>query len=328
MRDAFPDTPLIVICSTATAPLYSGTFANIRTIPVPRDLANGLRGLGRLPGILAQTGLRGCAAALLSNDEPSLAALAGFFAARRRVGFDQMPAKLRWALSDALPVGGGRNVVDINFDLVRRLTGDTALAPRRTPIGFTDQDRAVVAGKLRTLGLRDGDAFALLHPFGKKRYQMWGVDKYKALGDEFERQGLPAVFLSGGPAERIDGVKVASGLSVNQVAALCKAARLFVGSNSGPMHMSAAMGTPTAAVQGATAREWDILWPDTPHVHIVATDVPCVPCERFGQVTMDCTNEAAPMACMTGLSVDHVFRAAWRLVESSEPKRPERTVGP
>ena len=307
VREAFPEAPTVIVCSTVTADLYLGAFRNIRVVPVPRESANGLRALRELPRLWRSLGVRACEAALLSNDEPSLAALGAFVGARRRIGFDRISSDLRWTLSDILPVGRGRNIVDLNFDLVRRLTGNDALAPRRTPAGFTPGDEAIVDGKLAALGFERREQFALVHPFGKKPYQMWGLEKYRALAAALARSGTRCVFISGGERETVENAPVVSGLSINQLAALCARARLFVGSNSGPMHLAAAMGTPTAAIQGATAREWDIFWDDAPHTHIVAAGVPCVPCERFGEVTMECTNYAAPMACMAAIPVDRVY---------------------
>lgn len=316
MRDAFPKAPIVMVCSTATAELYLGTFPDLRVVSVPRDSANGLRALGQLTRLWRSLGVHACDAALLSNDEPSLSVLGAALAAPRRIGFAHVSPMLRWMLSDVLPMGRGRNVVDLNFDLVRRLTGDHALMPKRTPIGFTSGDSAVVDGKLAALGLDGRQPFALIHPFGKKSYQMWGLAKYRLLEAALAGLGIKCVFISGGRHENVENAPVVSGLSVNQLAALSLRARLFVGSNSGPMHLAAAMGTPTVVVQGATAREWDIIWDDTPHTHIVATDVRCVPCERFGEVTMECTNDAAPMACMKAISVERVYAEAKALLDA------------
>lgn len=320
-RAAFPGANIVVVCSTATADLYTGTFPGIRVVPVPRQSANGMRALGQIPRLWATLGFQTFDAALLSNDEPSLSLLAARFAARRRIGFDQAPERLHWCLSDILPATAGRNIVDINFDLVRRLAGDGALTPARTPIGFNEDDRDLVAKKLSELGIGRDVPFVLLHPFGKKRYQMWGNDKYRALADRLRDFGIDCAFLSGGPAERMEGAKVVAGLTVNQLAALCRTARLFVGSNSGPMHIAAAMGTPSLVIQGPTSAEWNIFWRDVPHKHLAALHVPCVPCERLGKVVLDCTNYASPMACMAAISVDDAYAEAVSLLTASRESR-------
>lgn len=319
VRDAFPAASVVVVCSAATADLYLGTFRGLRVVTVPRESANGVRALAQLPRLWAKLGFRGRDVALLSNDEPALAVLGALFGAARRIGFDLTSSRLRWALSDVLPIGRGRNIVDLNFDLVRRLTGNDALMPKRTPVGFAPTDRAVVDEKLGALGLERSEPFVLIHPFGKKRYQMWGLENYRALEKAIGASGMKCVFISGGEREKVDNARVASGLKIAQLASLCARARLFVGSNSGPMHLAAAMGTPTLAVQGATAREWDIFWDDVPHNHIVATQIPCVPCERFGAVTMECTNHASPMACMKAISVEQVYAEVKAQLDSGRP---------
>jgi ADP-heptose:LPS heptosyltransferase len=53
-------------------------------------------------------------------------------------------------------------------------------------------------------------------------------------------------------------------LSLKELAALTARARLFVGVDSAPMHMAAAMGTPVVAIFGPSGdREWGALgrWP-------------------------------------------------------------------
>jgi heptosyltransferase-2/heptosyltransferase-3 len=320
VRDALPNTPIVIVCSTATASLYLGTFDNLSVVSISRDKANGSRALRQLPRLVKEIGVRNNAVALLSNDEPTLSVLAAYGSARKRIGFSQAPARVHWMLSEMLPATAGRNMIDLNFDLVRKLTRKPALKPRRTPVGYTDADIKVVMEKLSGLGISKGEPFVLIHPFGKKRYQMWGLDNYKALARVVETSGLKCVFLSGGPSEKVgDDAKVISGITVNQLAALCATARIFVGSNSGPMHVSSAMGTPTLVIQGATAREWDIFWDDVPHKQLAATHLPCVPCERFGAVIMECTNRESPMACMDAISVERAHSELTSLLSRSDP---------
>src|SRR5690606_27295311 len=41
-----------------------------------------------------------------------------------------------------------------------------------------------------------------------------------------------------------------------QLAALARRARLFVGSDTGPLHLAVAVGTPTISLHGASRAEW------------------------------------------------------------------------
>jgi ADP-heptose:LPS heptosyltransferase len=44
--------------------------------------------------------------------------------------------------------------------------------------------------------------------------------------------------------------------TMRELAALCRRATLFVGSDTGPMHLAAAVGTPTISLHGPSRAEW------------------------------------------------------------------------
>jgi ADP-heptose:LPS heptosyltransferase len=99
---------------------------------------------------------------------------------------------------------------------------------------------------------------------------------------------------------------------LKELACLLSMATLFVGNNSGPMHIAASMGTPCVVVQGPTSLRWEIFWDDVPHEIIRASHLPCVPC---GEIR--CLNQEHPLACMKELPVkmvaDHVIGLLGRL---------------
>jgi ADP-heptose:LPS heptosyltransferase len=43
---------------------------------------------------------------------------------------------------------------------------------------------------------------------------------------------------------------------MRELAALCRRAALFVGSDTGPMHLAVAVGTPAASLHGPSRAEW------------------------------------------------------------------------
>jgi len=315
IRRIFPDASLMMVCNKATASIYSRTFPKIVTIGLDRQRVNGIRGLINLPRILWHLGVRTCDYGLLSHDEPALSYLAALFSlSKQRIGFELTGHSFRHTLTKTLPAENGRNIVDLNFDLVRFLTGDMSLCPERTPIGYTKDDAAVVTAKLRNTGIEDGTPFVLIHPLAKRIYQQWGLHKYKDLSRRIEKTGLKTVFLSECHENNFMDVARISDMTHPQLSRLCEKARLFVGSNSGPLHVAAAMGTSTLSIQGPTSREWNVYWTDVPHKRIAADSVGCAPCERLGHVTWDCTNEARPMECMAEISVEEVYLAAMDLL--------------
>jgi ADP-heptose:LPS heptosyltransferase len=74
---------------------------------------------------------------------------------------------------------------------------------------------------------------------------------------------------------------------------------LFLGNNSGPMHVANALGCPGIVVTGATARGWDPYWHPDRWTVLRHPDLPCQPCERLNQELRGCRNLGNPLACLT-----------------------------
>jgi heptosyltransferase-3 len=91
-------------------------------------------------------------------------------------------------------------------------------------------------------------------------------------------------------------------LSLKELAALTARARLFVGVDSAPMHMAAAMGTPVVAIFGPSGdREWGP-WGEG-HLVVASQTHPCRPCGMAG------CNDSKVSACLTSLPVTQVLAA-------------------
>jgi heptosyltransferase I len=105
-------------------------------------------------------------------------------------------------------------------------------------------------------------SFALLSPTAGWAAKEWPPERYGAIARELVGIGIqPLVNI--GPGEResrvADKVERASGgvakrvsCSISQLVALTRRASLFVGGDSGPMHLANALGVPTVAIFGPT----------------------------------------------------------------------------
>jgi len=87
-----------------------------------------------------------------------------------------------------------------------------------------------------------------------------------------------------------------------QTAALIKSSRLFIGTDSGIMHLSCAVGTPTVALFGpGQLKKWA---PQNSKHRVVTENVWCSPCTRFGYTVPVCRGQ---YQCMRTLNLDHIF---------------------
>jgi len=112
---------------------------------------------------------------------------------------------------------------------------------------------------LASAGHASPDRFVAIHPGSGSPGKCWPVECFVALA---ERLDLPTVVVLGpvegermppaavGTLRRAGPVVVAPSLA--DLAGICAAATAFVGNDSGPAHLAAAVGTPTLALFGPT----------------------------------------------------------------------------
>jgi ADP-heptose:LPS heptosyltransferase len=98
------------------------------------------------------------------------------------------------------------------------------------------------------------------------------------------------------------------------LAALYAASRLFVGADSGPLHVASMVGTPVVQILGPTHPVENEPYPATPFRQ-VRIDWPCSPCRRG----------CAEAPCMSGVEADQVAAAARDLLAKVEASRGART---
>jgi lipopolysaccharide heptosyltransferase II len=121
---------------------------------------------------------------------------------------------------------------------------------------------ASVHDKLKEIGITERSAFACVSPAAAMESKRWGTAGFAAIADHLnEHWGLQSVIIAGVGQERIaDDVSAATrsrariltGLSLKELIALIGRAQVFVGNDSGPMHIAAALERPLVAVFGSS----------------------------------------------------------------------------
>jgi lipopolysaccharide heptosyltransferase I len=205
----------------------------------------------------------------------------------RLVGFDPAALKepgCRVFYDDLVkPASTARHVIDIYKELVRSL--GVALGPHRFHLSVPSEDEQYVSEQLSSRRISD---FVVLNPGGGWDTKNWPPERYALLYDQLHREtGLTGV-LTWGPGEEplVDSVVRATAgpkpvkipSSLCQLIALLRRARLFVGGDTGPLHLAAACGTPIVGIFGPT----DPLrnGPFSPEDIVVSHAVPCGPCYK------------------------------------------------
>jgi heptosyltransferase-3 len=192
-----------------------------------------------------------------------------------------------------------------------------------------EQARASVAEKLAARGLAPGTPYAVLHPIANFYTKEWPPDRYAALAGWLEAEhGLRPVLTGGvGEGHKLEAVAQASreplarldSLTIPELTALVEGAALFVGNDSGPAHIAAALQRPLVVLFGSSNsvawRPWR-----APH-EIVQNDYACNPCRG------DRCYAFEQPECILSITVERVRAAVARLLAAARPERTGVSLG-
>jgi len=213
-----------------------------------------------------------------------------------------------------LPPRGGRHRVELNLDLLRRIgirPGEQERGLVLVPGGDAESE---VATLLAAQGLA-AKQFVHFHPGSRWQFKCWLPERAAALIDALEKRG-DRVVLTAAPDERelaliaairkqatVPFTDLAGKLTLKQLAALTANARLFIGVDSAPMHMAAAVHTPVVVLFGPSSEiEWGP-W-QVPQRIVASTGHRCRPCGNDG------CGGGKVSECITQLPVSAVLEAA------------------
>jgi len=224
-----------------------------------------------------------------------------------------------WLLTRAIPVPReGEIPVHESYyylELLRR-AGWLAQLPappiERISLRISEDARRAAEQTLLTAGARDGAMRVALAPgaaYGSAK--CWLPERYAALADHLIADFGAEVIIFGAPPEREMAERIARAMRlralnlvgatrIGDLPALLASCGLFIGNDSGAMHVAGAVGLPVVGIFGPTDAEGTR--PVTPQFTLVREPVSCSPC-----FLRHCPIDHR---CMTGISVERVVAAA------------------
>ncbi len=214
--------------------------------------------------------------------------------------------------------GNRRHTVENNLDALRRIGIHITEEDKPLLLATDAGTEQAVDAHLQRLGLNSG-RFILLHPTSRWLFKCWPEEKVAALAARLSERGY-SLLLSGAPDKiememlaRIQAriprstPSLAGQLTLKQLAALIARARLFIGVDSAPMHIAAAVGTPVVTLFGPSG---EIDWgPWRVPSRIITSDHTCRPCG------MDGCGGGKRSECLETIPVEHVLAAVLELLE-------------
>ena len=315
LRAHFAGDVLAAGVPRAFAPLLSAVPAVDQVIPLQRDHWRGWRALDAEAGELRRGGFD--LAVLLPNS------FGAAWAARRAGILERWGFAARWRrplLTRAVPRPGRRtprlHQVSYYQELVRGLGIDPAVPEPRleAPPHMIARARSL----LDAAGCDQGGPIVGIAPGAAYGHaKRWMPDRYGRVADRLSRELGASVVLIGSANDRDEGHAIESSLAaldrvrpgpgavnligrtdLSQLIGVVALCRTFVSSDSGAMHLAAALGVPVTAIfgptdEGLTAPVWSR--------EVLTHAVWCRPC-----FFRDCPIDHR---CMTRISEDRVFRA-------------------
>lgn len=183
------------------------------------------------------------------------------------------------------------------------------------------RDRARAAEIIRTAGFA-GSRLIAVGPGSKSQATQWPAHRYEQAGHLIAHAHPDARFVVfGAQHERALGdalcrawgagaVNVSGSLTIAEAAALLERCAVYVGNDTGTMHLAASVGTPCVAI--FSARDNPGRWEPVGEGHVVLRhDVPCAGC-----LLTTCIEQER--ACLKGIEVSDVLAAVGVVLMSPE----------
>lgn len=253
--------------------------------------------------------------------------MAGIYARSLNV---RMPT-LWWLIGGHSERYRARHAVDHYLHAIAPILDEPVSEEERQPrVYLTAKDRSSIRRRLREWGLSPANLIITMHVGGEgfNGRKQWAPDRFAEAANRLVERFDAHIILVGGASDlemceavaalAPRGVIVAAGqTSLKETAALIELSAAFVGNDSCPLHIAAAVNTPAVGIFGPS--NFEQFHPVGKHNYrsrIVHSDLPCSPCFNFiGNDAPWVPNTCYTRACLKAISVTQVLDAAVDLLQ-------------
>jgi len=232
--------------------------------------------------------------------------LTAYTGAPVRIGFSAGRCRERWnALftnRHVTPPVSARHVVEQYLALLAPLGIEPGPAKFHVPVPAASERR--IEELLVKEGVKPGDRLVAINPGAGHPKKRWSVARFGALAERLTTEADARLLLLWGPDEAHMAREISLALpghsallapptDLGELAALLRRCRLMIANDTGPLHLAAALGTPSLGLYGPTLAE------------------------RNGPYGARCRGLQSPDGTMAGLEVAGVFEAARGMLEGA-----------
>ena len=215
-----------------------------------------------------------------------------------------------------------KHEAEYNISLLQAIGCEDLGVPSIT-LSLSQAAMEVATHEVFRLGVVAGEKFVILHPGSGGSARDWSAQNFGDLARTLKKDGCTVVVTGSSldqplveeVVKRSEGSAVASAgrLSLKELAAFIRSARLFVSNSTGPLHIAAAVGTPVIAfyppIMECSSRRWGPL--TEKKIVFTADNALCERCKGGRCQGND---------CMDQITVDQVVQAARRLLAEGESR--------
>lgn len=327
VRHRFKGAHLAYLVEPAAAPVVAGNPHLDSVIVVPRR--RGVSGFLRDLQLGWQLRRARYDIAIDFHGGPRASLLTWMSGAPRRIGYNIVGRSWMYTEIVGRPrVLRRRHSVENQWDLLAPL--DIPPPTRKdNPVEMALDTRVAgdLARRLTAGGVEPGDDIVVLHVSASSPFRRWPLPAFiETVAALAAREGR-RVIVSSGPSERgaaaevIDGAREAlpaaqrdrilSGedFSLAELRALLERSAVYIGGDTGPLHIAATTSVPIVALLGPTPSERSAPWrdPGLPSALIEVDGLPCRPCDQRVCAPGD-------FRCLTRITPAEVVAAAERLL--------------
>ena len=213
-----------------------------------------------------------------------------------------------------------RHTVEIHLDALRRIGIYPNADERRLVLAVDPAEKSSVDELLRQHGI-GAEGFIHVHPTSRWLFKCWKAEKYADMINALHKAGEKIIVTAAPDKHEMDFVErviakidnpvvnLAGRLGLKQLAALCSQAKCFVGVDSVPMHIAAAVQTPVVVLFGPSG---DLEWgPWQAKSRVITSDHACRPCGQDG------CGGGKVSECLTDIPMEAVLAAVQEMISAT-----------
>jgi lipopolysaccharide heptosyltransferase II len=326
LRRQFPGVAITYLVEPAAAAVLTGN-PNIDDLLVC-PASPGLNGWRAGWGLIRQLRARRFDLAIDFHGGPRASLITWLSGARRRIGYDVVGRA--WMYTDRVARARTlrpRHSVENQWDLLTPL-GIASPSPTADPVfmAVDEQVRRVVAERLASAGVNPSAPLIVMHVSAGNPFRRWPIPAFAEVAASLAvANATRRILVTSGPSDQdaaaavINAARVRLGpaaahqlvacgeFTLTELRALTDSAALFIGGDSGPMHVAATSRVPIVTLYGPTLPARSAPWrtPTVPAEALEVLGLPCRPCDQRVCVPGD-------FRCLTWIRPDQVVEAAER----------------